>query len=61
MMTLMTMMTISAKATILTMVTISTMMTIIFVRKLEVVYKQVGGCLISYNLKLACVRMLEVI
>ena len=32
------------------------LMTIKFVRKLEVVHKKVGGCLISYNLQLACVR-----
>ena len=32
-----------------------------FVRKLEVVHKEVLGCLISYNLKLACLRKLEVI
>ena len=32
-----------------------------FVRELEVVYKQVGIYLISYNLQLACVRKLEVI
>ena len=37
------------------------LMTIKFVRKLEVVHKEVGGCLISYNLQLACVMMLEVI
>ena len=30
-------------------------------RKLEVVHKEVGGCLISYNLQLACIRKLEVI
>ena len=30
-------------------------------RKLEVVHKEVGGCLISYNLQLACVRKFEVI
>ena len=30
-------------------------------RLLEVVHKQVGGCLISYNLQLACVRKLEFI
>ena len=30
-------------------------------RKLEVVHNEVGGCPISYNLQLACVRMLEVI
>ena len=35
------------------------MMTIEFVRKLEVVHKQVGGCLISYNLQLVCVRKLD--
>ena len=32
-----------------------------YMRKLEVVHKEVGGCLISYNLQLACVRKLEVI
>ena len=32
-----------------------------FVRKSEFVHKQVGGCLISYNLQLACVKKLEVI
>ena len=32
-----------------------------FARELEVVYKQVGIYLISYNLQLACVRKLEVI
>ena len=30
-------------------------------RKLEVIHKEVGGCLISYNLRLASVRKLEVI
>ena len=34
---------------------------VVFVRKLEVVHKQVRSCLISYNLQLACVRKLEVI
>ena len=29
----------------------------IYTRKLEVVHKGVGGCLISYNLRLACVRV----
>ena len=29
--------------------------------KLEIVHKEFGGCLISYNLQLACVRKLEVI
>ena len=29
--------------------------------KLEVVHKEVGGCLISYNIQLACVKKLEVI
>ena len=54
-MTSLTMMTIS------TMLTISTMMSIMFVRKLEVVHKQVGGYLIPYNIQLACVRKLMVI
>ena len=36
-------------------------MTIKFVRKLEAVHKEVGGCLISYNLQLACLTKLEVI
>ena len=31
-----------------------------YTRKLEIVHKEVGGCLISYNLQLACVRKLEV-
>ena len=30
-------------------------------RMLEVVHKEVGGCLMSYNLRLACARKLEVI
>ena len=30
-------------------------------KKLEIVQKEVGGCLISYNVRLACVRKLEVI
>ena len=29
---------------------------VVFVRKLNVVHKQVGGCLISYHLQLACLR-----
>ena len=29
---------------------------VVFIRKLEVVHKNIGGCLISYNLQLACVR-----
>ena len=32
---------------------------VLFVKKLEVVHKRVGGCLISYNLLVACVRKLE--
>ena len=32
-----------------------------YMTKLKVVHKEVGGCLISYNLQLACVKMLEVI
>ena len=32
-----------------------------FFRKLVVVQKQVGGCLIPYNLQLACARKLKVI
>ena len=28
---------------------------VVFVWKLEVEHKQVGGCMISYNLQLACV------
>ena len=50
-----TMTIISTMMIILTMMTISPMMTIVFVRKLEAVHKKVGGCLISYNLQLACV------
>ena len=33
---------------------------VVFVRKLEVVHNQVGGCLISYNLQLACLRKVGV-
>ena len=48
--------------TMMIMTTIMTIsMTIVFVTKLEVVCKQVGGCLISHNLQLACYRNLEVI
>ena len=36
-------------------------MTMVTMRKLEVVHKEVWGCLISYNLQVACVRKLEVI
>ena len=46
---------------ILTVLIISTLMTIVFGRQLEVVYKEVVGCVISYNLQLACVRKLKVI
>jgi len=41
--------------------TMATMMTLVTVRKLEVVHKEVGGRLISYNLQLSCVRKLEVV
>ena len=34
---------------------------VVFVRKLEVVHKQVGDRLIPYDLQIACVRKLEVI
>ena len=44
-----------------TMMTIITMMTIVFVRKLEVVHKQVEGYLIPYNRQLAFVMKLKVI
>ena len=44
-----------------TMMTIITMMTIVFVRKLEVVHKQVEGYLIPYNRQLAFVTKLKVI
>ena len=37
------------------------LVTIKFVRKLEVVHKEIGSCMISYNLQLACVRKLEVL
>ena len=48
--------------TMMIMTTIMTIsMTIVFVTTLEVVRKQVGGCLISHNLQLACARKLEVI
>ena len=43
----------------LTMMTISNMMTIAFIGKLRVVHKQVGGCLISYNIRPACVTRCE--
>ena len=43
------------------MVTMATMEVAGYMRKLEVVHKEVGGCLISYILQLACVRKLEVI
>ena len=33
----------------------ATMMTMATMRNLEVVHKEVGGCLISYNLQLDCV------
>ena len=56
-----TMTTNMSMATMMTNMTIWAMMTIIFVRKLEVVHKQVGGYLISYNLPLAFVRKLKVI
>ena len=56
-----TMMTISPMMIILNMMTISTMMTTVFVWKLEVVHKEVGGFLIPYSLQLAFVRRLEVI
>ena len=32
-----------------------------YVRKLKVVHKEVGGCLIRYNLQLACEGKLEII
>ena len=69
--TLVTMMTMATRMTMTTMMTISTVITIhvtclkvsmvVFVWKLEVVHKKTGGCLISYNLQLACVKKLEVI
>ena len=34
---------------------------VVFVRKLEALHKLVGGCLISFDLQLACVRKLEVV
>ena len=40
---------------------LDTIMTSVFLRKLEVVHKRVGSCLISYNFQLACVRKLEII
>ena len=60
-MTLSTMVTISSMMNIPTMITISTMMTTVSLRKLEVVNKEVGDFLISFNLKLGCVRKLEVV
>ena len=38
------------------LVDLSVLMAIAFVRKLEVVHKEVEGCLISYNLQLSCVK-----
>ena len=54
---------LTATTIMTTMTTISTMSMMIMVtmRKLEVVHKEVGGCLVSYNLQPACVRGLEVI
>ena len=54
----MTTMTTRTNITTMTTMTIATMMTIANIRKLEVVHKEVGGCLISYNIQLAfvCVR-----
>ena len=52
------------RVTVMTMATMMTktiMITFVFVRKLEVVQKQVRGSMISYNLQLACVRKMEVI
>ena len=66
MMTISTVITISTIMTILTMRAISPMITTVSLRKLEAVHKEVGGCLISYNLKFACIfifliRKLDVI
>ena len=42
-------MTTMTTRTNITTMTIATMMTIANIRKLEVVHKEVGGCLISYT------------
>ena len=47
--------------TIMTIMTIATRMSMATMRKLEVVHKKVGGCLISFNLQLASVRKFEAI
>ena len=49
-----------ATMTMTAMMTTTAMMTMTAIMNLQVVHKEVGGCLISYNLQLACVRKLEV-
>ena len=58
--TMTTMFTMTTMTTTTTM-TAMTMMAMATMRKLEVGHNESGGCLISYNLQLACVRKLEVI
>ena len=47
-------MTTMTTRTNITTMTIATMMTIANIRKLEVVHKEVGGCLISYTTHTSC-------
>ena len=54
-------MSVSVLSVLCVLVDLSVLMAIAFVGKLEVVHKEVEGCLISYNLQLACIRKLEVI
>ena len=54
-------MSVSVLSVLCVLVDLSVLMAIAFVGKLEVVHKEVEGCLISYNLHLTCVRKLEVI
>ena len=58
--TTMTNMTNMTNITNMTTLIMTAMMTMTTIMNLEVVHKEVGGCLISYNLQLACVRKLEV-
>ena len=64
--TTMTTMTIAIMAAMMTMMTMRKLEVVhkqfgAYMRKLEALNKEVGGCLIWYNLQLACVRQLEVI
>ena len=57
----MTNMTIMTAMTTMTTMTVATMMTMATLKKWQVVHKEVGGCLISYNLRLTSIRKLEII